>query len=162
MTLSEARRLLGVAPDADPAAVARAFRAAARRTHPDLAGGDAAEFRRCAEAYRRLKRAVPAGEPALRPAARRPGEARMRGDDLWVTAHVPPKVLAAGGRIVLETPAGRRVAWVSRGAGEMGLLRLPGQGRPPRGDLFVRLVAREPDESGAKALLRRFAAAWAA
>jgi hypothetical protein len=43
--------VLGVAPDADAAAVRRAYLALARRHHPDRAGGDAARMRTINEAW---------------------------------------------------------------------------------------------------------------
>ena len=92
----------------------------------------------------------------------------VRGDDLWVSVTVDPRTLVEGGRIGLETPVGRRIVWVTRKAGERGLVRVVGQGLPARGShaqghLFVRLAARRGDaDSAARALLRRFTAAWAA
>jgi curved DNA-binding protein len=92
----------------------------------------------------------------------------VRGDDLWVSAGVDPRTLADGGRIALETPIGRRIVWVTRKAGERGLVRVVGQGLPargshPQGHLFVRLAALRGDaDSAARVLLRRFTAAWAA
>jgi curved DNA-binding protein len=92
----------------------------------------------------------------------------VRGDDLWVTVGVDPRTLVEGGRIALETPVGRRIVWVTKKAGERGLVRVVGQGLPargshPQGHLFVRLAARRGDaDSAARALLRRFTAAWAA
>jgi curved DNA-binding protein len=92
----------------------------------------------------------------------------VRGDDLWVSVSVDPRTLMEGGRIALETPVGRRIVWVTRKAGERGLVRVVGQGLPargshPQGHLFVRLAARrEGADSAARALLRRFTAAWAA
>jgi DnaJ-domain-containing protein 1 len=44
--------VLGVPPDADEPAIRNAYRALARAHHPD-AGGDAADFRRLQDAYRR-------------------------------------------------------------------------------------------------------------
>jgi len=92
----------------------------------------------------------------------------VRGDDVWITVAVSPRLLAQGGRVVLETPLGRRVVWLSQKAGERRLVRLAGQGLPargnrPQGHLFLRLspAAGEAD-SAARTLLRRFAAAWAA
>jgi len=92
----------------------------------------------------------------------------VRGDDVWVTVKVAPAVLKKGGRIGFETPLGRRTAWVDKKAAERGLVRLEGQGLPargerPRGHLFLRLAATQGvADSAALALLRRFAAAWAA
>lgn len=110
---------------------------------------------------------VRAGE-ALFTVVIRDAEVIARGDDLWLTAPVEAQVLASGGRIAVDTPWGRRNLWIDRKAAERKLVRLPGDGLPAagkhrKGDLFVRL-APAPDraESAAKALLRRFAAAWAA
>lgn len=96
--------------------------------------------------------------------------ALVRGDDLWLTGKVDPRVLAEGGRVDADTPLGRRPAWISTKAAERGLVRLAGQGLPARadhkaGDLFLRLEAGETaavGESPARSLLKRFAAAWAA
>lgn len=92
----------------------------------------------------------------------------VRGDDLWMTVKVPPSVLKKGGRISLETPLGRRNVWIDRKAAERGLVRVEGEGLPkrgrrPAGHMFVRLTAAAGlADSAALALLRRFAAAWAA
>lgn len=92
----------------------------------------------------------------------------VRGDDLWITAPVDPAILSDGGRVSIMTPRGARTVWVSRKAGARALVRLPGEGLPPReghrqGDLFVRLAAGSARaESPARTLLRQFAAAWAA
>lgn len=92
---------------------------------------------------------------------------QVRGHDLWLTAAIAPEVLKHGGRAAIDTPLGRRIIWVTKRAGERGLVRLAGQGLPtredhPRGDLFLRLTASaEIAESNARILLRRFAAAWA-
>lgn len=94
--------------------------------------------------------------------------ALVRGDDLWLTGKVDPRVLAEGGRVEAATPLGPRPAWISTKAAARGLARLPGQGLPARaqhkaGDLFLRLEASEAGgESPARSLLKRFAAAWAA
>jgi len=96
-------------------------------------------------------------------------EMLVRGDDLWVTAAVPPRLLAEGGRVALETPLGRRIVWLTKKAGERKLIRLAGQGLPARGrhaqgHLFLRLAPAQPGQadSAARTLLRRFTAAWAA
>ena len=92
----------------------------------------------------------------------------VRGDDLWISVAVSPRVLAQGGRVALETPLGRRIVWLSKKAGERKLVRLAGQGLPargarPQGHLFLRLApAAGQADSAARTLLRRFAAAWAA
>jgi len=93
----------------------------------------------------------------------------VRGDDLWISASVPPRALAEGGRIAVETPLGRRIVWLTKKAGERKLVRIVGQGLPARGShrqghLFLRLAPAEAGQadSAARVLLRRFAAAWAA
>jgi len=92
----------------------------------------------------------------------------VRGDDVWMTAQVAPALLKKGGRIKVETPLGPRSIWVDRKAAERGLVRVDGQGLPSHGvreagHLFVRLNANTGlADSAALALLRRFAAAWAA
>ncbi|HZZ31326.1 MAG TPA: DnaJ C-terminal domain-containing protein [Phenylobacterium sp.] len=94
---------------------------------------------------------------------------QVRGNDLWITASVAPHLLAAGGRVAVQTPLGRRVVWLTKKAGERKLVRLEGQGLPARGPhrqghLFLRLAPAQPGQadSAARTLLRRFAAAWAA
>ena len=93
----------------------------------------------------------------------------VRGHDLWITADVPARVLAEGGRVAIETPLGRRIIWLTAKAGERKLVRLVGQGLPargrhPAGHMFLRLspAAKGATDSAARTLLRRFAAAWAA
>lgn len=222
MSLSEARALLGVGDAADATDVRRAFRSAAKITHPDRTGGPAEPFQRLVEACRRLERATgvawadplpPKDEPGrlyitpvvawgggfaehrapdgrrLRircPVGLRAGdqvraqgqmldvvirnspEMQVRGHDLWITVAVTPETLSDGGRVAVVTPIGRRVLWVSKRAGERRLVRAPGlglpaRGRHPEGHLFVRLAPKAgPLDSAARALLRRFSAAWAA
>lgn len=111
---------------------------------------------------------VRAGGAELCVYIRAEGGVLVRGDDVWITVKVSAATLRKGGRISLDTPLGRRSAWIDRKAAERGLLRLegdglPGRGRRPRGHLFLRLSpASGLADSAALALLRRFAAAWAA
>lgn len=111
---------------------------------------------------------VRVGEAELEVAIRGDGEMLVRGDDLWITVKIEPRLLAEGGRIGVETPLGRRIVWLTKKAGERGLIRLVGQGLPTRGrhrqgHLFLRLAADSATgDSAARAQLRRFAAAWAA
>ncbi len=92
----------------------------------------------------------------------------VRGDDVWMSVKVSPGVSKKGGRVTFDTPFGRRTVWIDRKAAERGLVRLEGQGLPPRGHrnaghLFLRLAASPGvADSATLALLRRFAAAWAA
>lgn len=113
--------------------------------------------------------AVRAGDTELSVQVHGEPDMLVRGDDLWMTVKVAPRMLAEGGRLAVETPLGRRIVWVTKKAGERGLVRLVGQGLPARGrhaqgHLFVRLSPKAPGEtqSAARTLLRRFAAAWAA
>ena len=108
------------------------------------------------------------GETEFEISVRSDGEMLVRGDDLWLTVPLDPGLLAQGGRVALDTPLGRRVVWITRKAGERGLVRLVGQGLPARGPhrqghLFLRLAAQvRTTDSAARTLRRRFAAAWAA
>lgn len=93
------------------------------------------------------------------------GEYEVRGDDLWADLPVAPHQLEDGGAVEVDTPQGRRSVTIAPGA---TVLRLQGQGLPPRGErpqghLFLRLIA-DPSlgRNRAKDLLRRFTAAWAA
>lgn len=127
---------------------------------------------------RRLKIVVPeglrtgdtlrVGDIEFEIAVRSDGEMLVRGDDLWLTVPLDPHLLTQGGRVALDTPLGRRVVWITRKAGERGLVRLVGQGLPARGKhrqghMFLRLAAQvRTTDSAARTLRRRFAAAWAA
>lgn len=109
-----------------------------------------------------------AGADMFEIAVRGDGEIMVRGHDLWITTPLHPHVLAQGGRVAVDTPLGRRVVWITRKAGERGLIRLAGQGLPARGDhpqghLFLRLTEQTRiTDTATRALRRRFAAAWAA
>ncbi|HEY2752955.1 DnaJ domain-containing protein [Phenylobacterium sp.] len=111
---------------------------------------------------------VRAGGAELNVVVRGTPEILVRGDDLWISVAIAPRVLEEGGRVALETPLGRRVVWLTKKAGERKLVRLVGQGLPPRGahsqgHLFLRLAPKVGQaDSAARTLLRRFAAAWAA
>ncbi len=127
------------------------------------------------EAGRRVRLTVPAGLRAgdkvradgveLPVVIRGDGETLVRGDDLWITAKVPPRMLERGGKLAVETPLGRRIVWITEKAGTQALVRLQGQGLPARGrhrqgHLFVRLAPGEAEP--AAAMRKRFTAAWAA
>ena len=111
---------------------------------------------------------VRAGDEMLRVVIVSTDGMQVRGDDLWITVPVPPRLLVEGGRVPVVTPIGRRILWVTKKAGERRLLRAPGLGLPARGRhaqgcLFVRLAPKTgPLDSAARVLLRRFSAAWAA
>lgn len=111
---------------------------------------------------------VVAGEAELCVYIRADDGVLVRGDDLWMTVKVSAATLRKGGRVGLDTPLGRRSVWIDAKAAERGLVRVEGEGLPARGrraqgHLFVRLTAAPGlADSAAMALLRRFAAAWAA
>lgn len=134
------------------------------------------------------KVALPGGEISVRlPAGLRAGElvrisgrgfkVRIRnrpgsvvaGDDYLQTVHISRELMATGGRVAVETPAGEQLVWFSRADAERGFARIRGLGLParagrPSGDLLLRLRPA-PDEAldtPAQAKRRDFAAAWAA
>lgn len=127
---------------------------------------------------RRLRITVPAGlrsgdrlragGEVLTVAVRGDGQLIVRGNDLWITAHLDRAMMDQGGRVRVATPLGPREVWITRKASARGLIRLAGEGLPARGrhrqgDMFIRLqAASETASSAARTLLRRFAAAWAA
>ncbi|WP_374571457.1 DnaJ domain-containing protein [Phenylobacterium sp.] len=90
----------------------------------------------------------------------------VRGDDIWITLPVEAKVLKNGGRLAVETPHGRRMVIITAKAAAQGLVRLQGQGLPPRGrhrqgHLFLRLEPLET-RNMARDILRRFSGGRAA
>lgn len=124
---------------------------------------------------RRLRLTLPAGLRAgdkvradgleLAVVIRGDGETLVRGDDLWITAKVPPRLMEMGGKLTVETPLGRRIVWITEKSGAQALVRLQGQGLPARGrhrqgHLFVRLSPGEAEP--ASEARKRFTAAWAA
>lgn len=86
--------VLGVPEDCTTTELTRAFRAAARRTHPDH-GGDAAAFRRVVAAYRaacRTRRASgAAGDPYRAFLTGLDAAARLPVRPVTVVAPVPPR-----------------------------------------------------------------------
>lgn len=76
LTLAEARRLLGVTPDADPADVRAAFRARVRAVHPDTAVGVAATDLGVLCVARDLALAAALHRPATEARCRATGESR--------------------------------------------------------------------------------------
>jgi curved DNA-binding protein len=79
-------------------------------------------------------------------------------------------VLEEGGRVLAKTSLGQRPLQIDPKEAGRRLVRRPGEGLPARGphkagDLFLRLEQEEGQpvrEGSARALLRRFAATWAA
>lgn len=208
-SLKDAYAALGLKPGADAASARAAFRANAKASHPDRAGGDAARFRETVEAWDQVRAALAAASPAAnrRPIlsltpmqALRGGEVELDGtrmavhpglrtgdrvrladdgleadvivrsadglsvlgDDLIMEAAVPTEVLAAGGRITVETWAGPRGAWITAGQTEAVLpgLGLAAWGGRAEGRLIVRLWAAETAPSAGRGRLDRFARDW--
>lgn len=87
------------------------------------------------------------------------------GDDLYMNWPVPPRLLADGGRVEIETYAGSRGGWVAPGLTDPVRLRLrdlglPARGARPQGHLFVSLTPSEDAPSAAEDLLARFTRVW--
>jgi len=95
-----ARKRLGVKPGADIVALSAAFREAARRTHPDREGGDAAAFREVLEAYRLLRRDHRPDPIAFVPVPAAPRDARVE---------ISSRVALFGGDVFVTTADGRRL-----------------------------------------------------
>ena len=149
LTLDDARRVLGLGPDDGPERLAGAFRRAVKCAHPDRPGGDVMRFREVLEAYRLLQSQAPS------PAA--------SDSDVWITVKAPARMLDEGGRLEIDTPAGRKTLWVSRRLTPQRVVRLHGQAPGAQGDLCIRLEPEDEEaESPARAHLRKFAADWAA
>lgn len=125
---------------------------------------------------RRVRIVLPAGlragdrfradEDEFEVVVRGDGVTIVRGDDLWITLPVEAKILSQGGRVTCDTPHGRRVVMITKKAAAQGLVRLQGQGLPPRGrhrqgHMFLRLEPAET-KSAARSILRRLAGGWAA
>ncbi len=97
-----------------------------------------------------------------------PGAA-IAGDDLLMTARIDFALMIDGGRLEIETPAGKASVRISAADVARGFARLPGLGLPARGarvagDLLLRLRPA-PDsraETSVQIKRRRFASAWAA
>jgi len=99
LTVERARALLGLTPAAAPGDVIGAFRAAVKRTHPDLGGGDAARFREILDAYRLLQ--AQSRLPAVIPVA----------TSAILEAHVEidPRTAIFGGEADATLPGGSRL-----------------------------------------------------
>jgi hypothetical protein len=150
MGLEEALGVLALEPGADADAVARAFRAAIKRVHPDRPGGDGEALRRVIEAHRVL---------AARPRPRTSPDIRdgKVGRYAWRTLDVDEKVLSRGGAVTLE--AGRAPVWLTPEARRFGVMRMSGGAD---GDLIVRLRPAPSPPSAFDAKRQAFAASWAA
>jgi len=114
----------------------------------------------------RLKGAGDDGGDLYLPVLIRPGEGlSVLGDDLHMGWDVAPRLLDDGGRIEIETHAGVRGAWITRGLTGTVRLRLRDLGLPTRGahkagHLFVTLRPSQDAPSAAEDLLARFTRVW--
>jgi curved DNA-binding protein len=114
MDAAAARRLLGVAPDADAKALRAAFKTAVKAAHPDRPGGDGERLRAVIEAYRRLTALPPAATP---PPAER--EARLEITPLQAVAGGWARVrLGPGREVSVRLPAGLRAGEPVRVSGQ--------------------------------------------
>jgi curved DNA-binding protein len=125
LTPDEARAILGLPRDAGPEALMGAFRAAAKESHPDRPGGDAARFLEILSAYRLLQSHL------QRPAAPDP-EAFVPPPVAY--AEISPMTALLGGeaealltdgrRVTVAVPAGARHGETVDAAGEAVRLRI--------------------------------------
>lgn len=123
MTPKRAREVLNAPSNADPATLARAFRAAVKACHPDREGGDAERLRQVIEAHRILQQLQeakrhaaaepvfrPTPQPAPRPAAK--PQPALETIDISVAEALfggERRVQLAGGRVLdVRLPAGLR------------------------------------------------------
>ncbi|HVM98929.1 MAG TPA: molecular chaperone DnaJ [Caulobacteraceae bacterium] len=157
LTPDEARAILGLPRDAGPEAVMGAFRAAAKETHPDRPGGDAARFLEILSAYRLLQ-SLPLHRPSPVQAGERPSVAPV----FTAFAEISPMtalmggdaeaILADGRRASFKAPAGARHGEVLSVGGETVRLRIRAESAVQvRGsDLWVsaEIPARLLDEGG--------------
>lgn len=135
LTTRRARELLGVAANASPGELRRAFRNRAKSVHPDRDGGDAEAFRRLVEAYDIL-RGGPVPETFLRqpPSVQTSRRATEAG-----TLNISPQQAIHGGRVEhtladgrhlrITVPAGLRSGDRLRAGGEVLTVAVRGDGR---------------------------------
>lgn len=126
LSLTDARRLLGLDGPAGPQALAVAFRAAIKAARPDRPGGDSERFRQVIAAYRLLQSETPA-LPAPRRAASRTASRPTP------VACVPPPLIVltpmqalTGGSVVVEAWGRRMLVHVPPGVRTADRIRLKG------------------------------------
>ncbi len=127
--------VLGLTPGAEGEAVARAFRQAVKRAHPDR-GGDARRLQAIVEAYRLLQHETPA--PA--PLAQRPTLARPRMTEAVIDVRTAliggaaEALTADGRRLSLRIEPGARIGQVVEAESERFELTIRDEGVTVRGD----------------------------
>jgi curved DNA-binding protein len=119
ISVKTARAVLGVGPFAGPGELRRAFREAAKRAHPDRAGGGAEQFRQVVEAYHRLQAAQAGPERIIQPPAPRAPEPAVLAIDPLVALRggAAEHRMADGRRIRVRLPAGLRTGDTVRADG---------------------------------------------
>lgn len=111
LSLSAARALLGVTPDADERELRKAYREAAKRAHPDRPTGDAALFRDVLAAYRLLQETPvvrPSFPPVVAQAAPITDRVFLEIDIATAVAGGAEEIDIDGRRLRLKLPAGLR------------------------------------------------------
>jgi len=121
----EARAILGLATDASPHDVIGAFRAAAKRDHPDLPGGDAVRFREILSAYHLLQ-SLPRTPTAASPQSvpRNFSAFAEIGPMVALLGGEAEALLADGRRVRVVVPSGARHGEVLQVADEKIKLRI--------------------------------------
>ena len=127
ITAVQARDLLGVGPLATPQELRRAFRDAAKRAHPDRAGGGSEPFRQVVEAYHRLNR--PAADRIIQtPAPRPPAPDILAISPLMaLRGGVVRHRLADGRLLAIRLPPGLRPDDVVRAGGTLLPVKVLGE-----------------------------------
>jgi curved DNA-binding protein len=116
----------------------------------------------------RLKGAGPGGADVLVRVELKPEPGvSLKGADIWLEVHAPARRLREGQKLEVDTPRGRRAFAAPKVIEAEALVRLKGEGLPargrhPQGDLILRLTLQPEPRPGARELLRRFSARWAA
>ena len=108
MTADVARALLGLPADAGPETLTTAFREAAKRAHPDVAGGDAVRFRQIVAAYRLLQRLPPPRAIRFPPVPATPRTERLQISALVAMQGGAVETTAGGRTVRARLPAGLR------------------------------------------------------
>ena len=108
MDVKRARAVLRLPIRHGPAELRRAFREAAKRAHPDRAGGDPDRFREVVEAFHLLQ-AAEAAWPRGRSVAQPPAVMRPASGVGSETLSVSPLIAMTGGQVEHILPDGRRI-----------------------------------------------------
>ncbi|MFD6949924.1 hypothetical protein A6A08_08845 [Nocardiopsis sp. TSRI0078] len=152
--------VLGLGAGATREQVVRAFRALARRHHPDSPGGDHAAYIRVRDAYEALMdprrrvehdtgRHVPPSRGGVRIPVRVRGQRPRRGSDVTIPVRLDLARAVYGGTVTVALDDGRTTdVDIPAGTAHRSRLRVPGHGRPGShggapGDLVVTVLVEE-------------------